>query len=130
MDGMLILFNNFRKSRRMYKYCLLSLAVADLMMAIFTGIEHLTTLSQEMTVWHLGSFMCTFLPFAQITALLVNSITLTCIAIDRYRTIVHAFRIKWNPSPIYCYIVVATIWIISCGNFFYLLYNYVLPRTS
>lgn len=35
----------------MYKYCLASLAISDLIMTIFMGIEHLSTLSEEILIW-------------------------------------------------------------------------------
>lgn len=48
-------------------------------------------------------------------AILVNSITLVCIAFDRYMAVVQVIKSSWEPKALYCLIGTVCIWMCGAG---------------
>lgn len=46
-----------------------------------------------------GAFVCKMVPFAQSTAVVTEILTMTCIAVERHRGLVHPFRTPWRSTP-------------------------------
>nr|CAD7588402.1 unnamed protein product [Timema genevievae] len=104
------------KNRLLYRVCLISLASSDLIVAVMSGINNIPKfLLPSHNFFILGEFMCSFMPLLQNTSLLANSMTLSCIAVDRYQMVVQAVRGRWDPGKYVCFGVVAGIWVISAG---------------
>ena len=61
--------------------------------------------------WKFGQAMCYLLPYAQGLAVNVSTITLTVIALDRYRSIVHHMETKMSKDV--CAVVIAVTWVSS-----------------
>lgn len=59
--------------------------------------------------------MCTFAPFFQTMAVLVDSITLVAIALDRYMAVVRLAKGSWEPSGVFCIACAVLIWGLSAG---------------
>lgn len=59
--------------------------------------------------------MCTFAPFFQTMAVLVDSITLVAIALDRYMAVVRLAKGAWEPSGVLCIACAVLIWGLSAG---------------
>lgn len=63
----------------------------------------------------LGELMCTFAPFFQTMAVLVDSITLVAIALDRYMAVVRLTKGAWEPSGVLCVACAVLIWGLAAG---------------
>lgn len=60
--------------------------------------------------------MCNWIPFLTTMAILVNSITLVCIALDRYMAVAKVvMKSSWEPKVIYCLIGSACVWLCGAG---------------
>merc|ERR1719397_1888681 len=68
---------------------ILNMAAADILMCLVS--VPLTPLSTFMDRWIFGEILCKLLPASQGTSVYMSTFTLTAIAIDRYRTIIHPF---------------------------------------
>jgi 7 transmembrane receptor (rhodopsin family) len=63
----------------------------------------------------LGPFACSVIPFLQTMVVLVNSILLVCIALDRYMAIVRIVKGTWEPTKVFCVSCCVLIWGFSAG---------------
>lgn len=63
----------------------------------------------------LGDILCSLIPFAQTAAILVNSLTLVGIALDRYWAVVKFIHGTWNPSAILCTAWAVFVWGLAAG---------------
>ena len=109
-------FPIFREQRPLFKICLLSLALSDIIFVTGTGVTYISQLSNEYTsLWRLGETSCTILPFIQTMAILANSMTLVAIAVDRYLAMVRLTKGLWDPGCLFCFICVLVIWGLSSG---------------
>ncbi|XP_036332260.1 tyramine receptor Ser-2 [Rhagoletis pomonella] len=108
---------NFRrKIRPFHRASLISLAVSDLMNTIFLAVPYMSKFStQFVELWILGSTMCHLVPFLTTVAILVSSMTLVGIALDRYFAVMRAVISFWNPGAIFCVLSMLTIWATSMG---------------
>lgn len=69
----------------------------------------------------LGDILCSVVPFATTTAILVNSMTLLGIALDRYLAIVKFIKGTWNPSALFCASWAVFVWGLAAGRWHLLL---------
>jgi len=81
---------HMRTTTNMY---IINMAAADILMCLVS--VPLTPLSTFMDKWIFGEILCKFLPASQGTSVYMSTFTLTAIAVDRYRTIIHPF----SPRP-------------------------------
>lgn len=67
-------------------------------------------------LWVLGDALCSWIPFLTTLAILVNSITLVCIALDRYMAVVKVvLKSAWEPRLLYCLVGTACVWVCGAG---------------
>ncbi|KAJ6643588.1 RYamide receptor [Pseudolycoriella hygida] len=86
-----------------------NLALADVVIGLFCiPFQFQAALLQR---WNLPEFMCPFCPFVQSISVNVSIFTLTAIAMDRYRAILHPLKAK--PSKYVSKLIVSGIWIVS-----------------
>jgi len=112
--------------------CLISLAMSDLIYVMVTCSIYLPKLtSTTSATWvskalllllqafnylvlsfkqKLGGFACSIVPFLQTMVVLVNSILLTCIALDRYMAVVRIIKGQWEPGRLFCITCGVLIW--------------------
>ncbi|XP_070503092.1 orexin receptor type 2-like [Chironomus tepperi] len=138
LGNVLVLYVNFtRKQRLLFRTCLISLAISDIMYVQVTSIVYLPRLFiTQSALWVLGSLACAVLPFLQTLAILVNSILLVCIAMDRYMAVVRIAKSQWEPGKLFCLTCCVLIWGMAAGISspmiaiyqFYKLYVVPLPK--
>ncbi|CAO1413819.1 unnamed protein product [Diamesa tonsa] len=117
VGNILVLYVNFlRKKRLLLRTCLISLAVSDLMYVITTIILYIPKLStKNSTLWLLGPLSCALIPFVRTMTVLVNSILLVSIAMDRYMAVVRINKGDWNPDLCLSVSIVILIWGMCAG---------------
>ncbi|XP_055622133.1 alpha-2Db adrenergic receptor [Toxorhynchites rutilus septentrionalis] len=127
-----VIINIKRKQRHLFRLCLLSLAFSDIIFVVVTSIIYLSQFNGEYnSFWTLGDLMCSVAPFLQTMAVLVNSITLVVIALDRYMAVTRFNNGSWEPSGIFCFICAVLIWSLAAGvsapmATLYQIYNIIL----
>ncbi|KAG5674190.1 hypothetical protein PVAND_004172 [Polypedilum vanderplanki] len=105
-----------RKQRLMFKICLLSLAISDLIYASSCSINYISKLMfNTSALWYLGRHCCTIIPFLQTLSLLSGSMSLVSIALDRYMAIFNRKNFQWEPGMILCLSGVFIIWLLAAG---------------
>lgn len=99
----------FRNLHTVTNFFIANLAVADLLVnALCLPFTLMATLSGE---WKFGQVMCYLLPYAQGLAVHVSTITLSVIALDRYRSIIHHTETKMSKDV--CVVVIIVTWMAS-----------------
>ncbi|XP_047671822.1 neuropeptide Y receptor type 2 [Tachysurus fulvidraco] len=99
----------FRNLHTVTNLFITNLAVADLLVnALCLPFTLMATLSGE---WRFGQVMCYLLPYAQGLTVHVSTITLSVIALDRYRSIVHHTDTKMSKDV--CVLVIIISWVSS-----------------
>ena len=88
---------------------IINLAISDLTLCLFTQPFNLMKVS--MPVWHLGGFMCKFVPMCAGTNVFVSTISITAIALDRFQVIV--YPTKESMMRLGSIIALLSIWTIS-----------------
>uniref|UniRef100_A0A182MBS4 G-protein coupled receptors family 1 profile domain-containing protein n=1 Tax=Anopheles culicifacies TaxID=139723 RepID=A0A182MBS4_9DIPT len=111
-----IITNVRREQRHLLRVCMLSLAFSDIAFVTITSIVYLSQFNTEFnSLWTLGELMCTFSPFVQTMAVLVNSITLVAIALDRYMAVRSLVKGVWEPNGWFCVTCGVLIWGLAAG---------------
>ncbi|XP_053678503.1 orexin receptor type 2 [Anopheles nili] len=111
-----VITNVRREQRHLLRVCMLSLALSDISFVIVTSVVYLSQFNTEFnSLWTLGELMCTFSPFVQTMAVLVNSITLVAIALDRYMAVRSLVKGVWEPNGWFCATCAALIWGLGAG---------------
>lgn len=99
----------FRNLHTVTNFFIANLAVADLLVnALCLPFTLMATLSGE---WKFGQVMCYLLPYAQGLAVHVSTITLSVVALDRYRSIIHHTETKMSKDV--CAVVIIITWMAS-----------------
>ncbi|KAK9693315.1 7 transmembrane receptor (rhodopsin family) [Popillia japonica] len=99
-----------RKHRYIQKTLVISLALSDLVMASGYTVQYLNTFAHALLSWTMGETMCFLLLFVQPFSILASSGAILIIALDRYRTAVHATMKRWNPNLWHCLVGIALLW--------------------
>ncbi|XP_037087581.1 tachykinin-like peptides receptor 86C [Pollicipes pollicipes] len=98
-----------RRMRTTTNYFIGNLAVADIVIGMFSiPFQFQSALLQR---WSLPDFMCPMTEFFTTLSVSVSVFTLTAIAIDRYRAIVH--RLINHQSRLRTKVIIVTIWILG-----------------
>ncbi|XP_050323695.1 uncharacterized protein LOC126755285 [Bactrocera neohumeralis] len=109
--------NMRRQLRPFFRACLISLAISDLINTTFLTTAYLSQILQEYSqVWILGRGMCHVVPSITTAAILVSSITLVGIAMDRYFAVMRAVISFWNPGVIFCVLSMLALWAAAIGT--------------
>ncbi|XP_043938964.1 pyroglutamylated RF-amide peptide receptor-like [Protopterus annectens] len=88
-----------------------SLAFSDLLVTFFC--IPFTLLQNISSEWLGGPFVCKIVPFIQTTAVVASTLTMTCIAVERYQGIVHPLKMKRQYTNRRAYKVLGFVWIIA-----------------
>ncbi|XP_036985882.2 pyroglutamylated RF-amide peptide receptor [Artibeus jamaicensis] len=88
-----------------------SLAVSDLLIAFFC--IPVTTLQNVSDTWLGGAFVCKMVPFVQCTAVVTETLTMTCIAVERHHGLVHPFRMKWRYTLRRAFTMLGVVWLVA-----------------
>jgi neuropeptide Y receptor len=83
---------SMRTGRNVY---IINLAISDLLLCIFTMPFSLVEIALK--YWPLGGIMCKLVAGMQATSIFVSAISITAIALDRYRVIVNPTRQSCHP---------------------------------
>lgn len=107
----LLIVGTSRRMRTVTNYFIANLAIADIIIGLFSiPFQFQAALLQK---WVLPPFMCAFCPFVQVLSVNVSIITLTAIALDRYRAVV--FPLKARTTKLSAKMVILAIWIFSAA---------------
>ncbi|KAK0178632.1 hypothetical protein PV327_007508 [Microctonus hyperodae] len=98
-----------------YRCSLISMALADLFLLGSSGINILSMIHHRILLWNLSDLSCIIIPYIQTIAVLVASLTLGGIAIDRYVAIKSKYLLSKGPSWILTFGIIFFIWTISAG---------------
>ncbi|XP_035218942.1 RYamide receptor-like [Stegodyphus dumicola] len=105
----LLIVATSRRMRTVTNYFIANLAVADIIIGLFSiPFQFQAALLQK---WVLPYFMCPFCPFVQVLSVNVSIITLTAIALDRYRAVM--YPLKARTSKLRAKVAILGIWIFS-----------------
>ncbi|CRL05728.1 CLUMA_CG018757, isoform A [Clunio marinus] len=139
-----------RKQRLLFKTCLLSLTISDLLYVLASGTSFISKLSREnLPLWvsvevriyehkvnnlvmflkTLGSFGCTAIPFAQTLSVLVGSMSLVIIAFDRYLAVMNKSEARILQKRTTCIIGFCVVWFIGCATSSPTLFAYEIVPT-
>ncbi|KAM7154246.1 pyroglutamylated RF-amide peptide receptor-like [Macrochelys suwanniensis] len=88
-----------------------SLACSDLLVTFFC--IPFTLLQNVSSEWLGGPFVCKMVPFIQTTAVVASTLTMTCIAVERYQGIVHPLKMKRQYTNKRTYKMLGFIWTIA-----------------
>ena len=92
---------------------ILSLAIADMMFTLTCVPFNLGIIFEPTGVWTFGPFACKLVPFFMTFAVACSSLTLCCIALDRYVAIVHPHKFKFLQNTKPATILLVIIWTVS-----------------
>lgn len=98
-----------------YRCSLLSLAMSDLLLLGSSGSNILAMLSHRTLLWRLSKLSCTVIPYLQTVAVLVASLNLAGIALDRYSAIKSRYPLSKGPGWLAAIVVVGIIWAVAAG---------------
>ncbi|XP_013780259.1 probable G-protein coupled receptor 83 [Limulus polyphemus] len=87
---------------------IVNLSISDLLMTVLNIPFNVARLL--LPNWPFGQVMCGLLPFVQVTTVYVSSFTMVCIAIDRYRAIVHPLMPRKRTGNTR---IISVIWILA-----------------
>ncbi|XP_074837917.1 pyroglutamylated RF-amide peptide receptor-like [Carettochelys insculpta] len=88
-----------------------SLACSDLLVTFFC--IPFTLLQNVSSEWLGGPFVCKMVPFIQTTAVVASTLTMTCIAVERYQGIVHPLKMKRQYTNKRAYKMLGFVWTIA-----------------
>ncbi|XP_054417962.1 pyroglutamylated RF-amide peptide receptor [Pteronotus mesoamericanus] len=88
-----------------------SLALSDLLIAFFC--IPVTMLQNVSDTWLGGAFVCKMVPFVQCTAVVTETLTMTCIAVERHHGLVHPFRMKWRYTRRRAAAMLGAVWLVA-----------------
>nr|XP_056716721.1 pyroglutamylated RF-amide peptide receptor-like [Euleptes europaea] len=88
-----------------------SLACSDLLVTFFC--IPFTLLQNVSSEWLGGPFVCKMVPFMQTTAVVTSTLTMTCIAIERYQGILHPLKIQRQYTNKRAYKMLGCVWTVA-----------------
>ncbi|XP_078521945.1 pyroglutamylated RF-amide peptide receptor-like [Lissotriton helveticus] len=88
-----------------------SLAASDLLVTFFC--IPFTLLQNISSEWLGGPFVCKMVPFIQTTAVVASTLTMTCIAVERYQGIIHPLKMKRQYTTKRAYNMLGFVWTIA-----------------
>ncbi|XP_068247224.1 uncharacterized protein [Palaemon carinicauda] len=110
--GNLLVCHVVLRTRRLHTLTntfLANLAVSDLLMtALNIPFNVARVLLDD---WPFGSFMCSMVPFVQVTSVYVSAFTMVAIALDRYQVIIHP--LKPRLGSFHGAIIISVVWLLA-----------------
>ncbi|XP_035217876.1 tachykinin-like peptides receptor 99D [Stegodyphus dumicola] len=99
-----------RRMRTVTNYFISNLALADIVIGLFAvPFQFQAALLQK---WLLPAFLCAFCPFVQVLSVNVSVFTLTAIAFDRYRAVLHPLK-RRGTSKLSAKLTILGIWLVG-----------------
>lgn len=108
--------------------------MSDLLFVVASGSNYATKLSRQASqLWvrrsrlyihifnrkiipqTLGSFGCSVIPFVQTTSVLIDSMSLVVIALDRYLAVINKSKATILQSKLFCFSGLFLVWALSCA---------------
>lgn len=126
-----IVFNGSNKTNALkpfYRSALLSLALSDILLLVTSGSNVLSVVANDTILWTLPVWSCTFIPYLQTVAVLVASLTLAGVAIDRYAAIKSKFPLTKGLNWHWAIFFVVGLWIVSFAAAYPVIGTYVAER--
>ncbi|KAK3089195.1 hypothetical protein FSP39_001654 [Pinctada imbricata] len=99
---------NMRSTTNLF---ILSLAISDILLTVTTTPFNLGTVLT--TTWIYGSFACKLVPAMMTFCVANSSLTLCCIAFDRFYAIVYPFKVRFFQATTRTVPLLVLVWIIS-----------------
>ncbi|XP_033749504.1 QRFP-like peptide receptor [Pecten maximus] len=110
----LLTFAFNRHMRSTTNVFIVSLAVSDLLYTLTAApFDIIVTFT---TFWQSGSFSCKMVPFMNNLSVSCSSLTLCCIAFDRFYAIVYPFKGKIFQSPTKAFALLLFVWVLSVAT--------------
>ncbi|XP_029439299.1 neuropeptide Y receptor type 2-like [Rhinatrema bivittatum] len=97
----------YKSMRTVTNFFIANLALADVM--VDTLCLPFTLVYTLLDEWKFGSVLCHLVPYAQALSVYVSTLTLTVIALDRYRCIV--FHLNSRISKMFSFIIIVITWL-------------------
>lgn len=119
------IINNTRKMRTASNFLILNLAICDLVTPLLSIVFDFV-LEENNYEWIYGGAMCKFLWPAQTYFTCASSLTLAAISLDRYRIIMHPFKIRLSAKQICILICLVHVFSLMAVT----PYGYVLALTN
>ncbi|OWF55977.1 gastrin/cholecystokinin type B receptor-like [Mizuhopecten yessoensis] len=110
----LLTFAFNRHMRSTTNVFIMSLAVSDLLYTLTAAPFDITVTFT--TFWQSGSFSCKMVPFMNSLSVSCSSMTLCCIAFDRFYAIVYPFKGKIFQSPMKAFALLLFVWVLSVAT--------------
>ncbi|XP_043272152.1 orexin receptor type 2 [Venturia canescens] len=126
-----IVFNDTSKNTALkpfYRSALLSLALADILLLLTSGSNVLGFVAQSTVLWSLPIWTCTFIPYLQTVGVLVASLTLAGVAIDRYAAIKSKFPLTKGLKWRWAISFVLGLWIVSFAAAYPVIGTFAIER--
>ncbi|KAL8591373.1 hypothetical protein ACOMHN_052637 [Nucella lapillus] len=100
-----------RQMRSVTNFFIVSLAASDLLLTL-SSIP--LNIAQVLTgFWQFGPTMCKLGPFTTKLSVAASSLTLCCIALDRYLAVVHPLRLSSIQSPRRAVMLMTAVWLVA-----------------
>ena len=90
---------------------LVNLAISDILLC--SVCTPFTLLKLILKNWHLGTLMCKLVPWFQGVLVFASTLTITCIALDRYYMIVHPLGSTEKSKKVWVSVCIIVIWLAS-----------------
>lgn len=112
-----------RHMRSVMNVFIVSLAVSDFLITVTCSPINIGNALAK--YWILGGFACKAMPFMTNLSVASSSLTLCCIALDRYNAIVHPLKLNATKNPKRAVILLLCVWVVSISASipYALLYN-------
>lgn len=106
-----IVITRRRSMRTVINMFILSLAISDLLIVLFCVPF---TLVEVITIdWVLGAFLCKVLNYIAMVAIVVSTLTLLAIALERHHAICYPLRVRLIKNPRRAGYLVSVLWVVS-----------------
>ncbi|PVD38368.1 hypothetical protein C0Q70_00982 [Pomacea canaliculata] len=102
-----------RQLRSVTNFFIASLAASDLLMSVVC--IPLTIAQVRTGFWQFGPLVCKIGPFVTRVAVTASTLTLCCIAFDRYVAVVHPLHLSTLHSPLRAGLLMLAVWVVAAA---------------
>ena len=112
--GVIVVFAKNKSFRGAVTIPILSLAISDLLVTVVCMPFTLANiLNRTMDYGTFSEFICKVVPYMQTTALVANTLTLGCIAFERYIAVIYPLKSRSYQSTTRTLVILGSIWIVG-----------------
>lgn len=110
--GVIVVFAKNKSFRGAVTIPILSLAISNLLMALFClPFTLIIVLSRTLKMDSFGEFLCKMLPYMETTNIVASTLTMGCIATERYLAVVYPLKSRNYQSTARTLVILACIWV-------------------